>query len=266
MAAMLACGDGAYLAGRAPASARGLLTAWSTIDVVTPRRRGVALPGIRAHRVTLRPEERDVCTGGFRSPRWRAPRWTSRRVKASIGSGSCSTARCSAASTTTPRWPSSSARGAAAGEWRPCGGPSRSSGTRASSSLAPGADRPRSHPRGGAARAAGQRLVPDARRPWPRARPLVPGPPPQPRGRRAASPAPASAPERRAARRRSTVLRRNGRPGPNRDRLRPPGPVPPRRPPSARVSMSVDQSDAHRHSAAAGPPARRPDRRSRSSG
>jgi len=63
MAAALACGDGACLAGRASASARELLTAWSTIDVITPKRRGIELPGIRAHRVPLRPEERDVHRG-----------------------------------------------------------------------------------------------------------------------------------------------------------------------------------------------------------
>lgn len=55
--------DGACLAARSSASARGLQTAWSTIDVITPKRRGVELPGIRAHRVTLRPEERDVHRG-----------------------------------------------------------------------------------------------------------------------------------------------------------------------------------------------------------
>jgi len=63
MAAALACGDGAHLAGRASAAARGLLPAWSTIDVVTPTKRGVELDGIRAHRIALRPEERDVHRG-----------------------------------------------------------------------------------------------------------------------------------------------------------------------------------------------------------
>lgn len=63
MAATLACGEGAVLAQRASAAARGLLTAWSTIDVITPTKRGVGLDGIRAHRVRLRPEERDVHRG-----------------------------------------------------------------------------------------------------------------------------------------------------------------------------------------------------------
>ncbi len=63
MAATLACGDGAHLAGRASAAARGLLPAWSTIDVATPTKRGVELDGIRAHRIALRPEERDVHRG-----------------------------------------------------------------------------------------------------------------------------------------------------------------------------------------------------------
>lgn len=63
MAAALACGDGAQLAGRASAAARGLLSARSTIDIITPTERGVTLPGIRAHRVRLRPEERDTHRG-----------------------------------------------------------------------------------------------------------------------------------------------------------------------------------------------------------
>lgn len=62
-AAVLACGDGAHLTGRASAAARGLLPAWSTIDVATPTKAGVGLPGIRARRITLRPEERDVHRG-----------------------------------------------------------------------------------------------------------------------------------------------------------------------------------------------------------
>jgi predicted transcriptional regulator of viral defense system len=63
MAAALACGDGAQLAGRASAAARGLLTARSVIDVITPTQRGVALDGIRAHRACLLPEERDTHRG-----------------------------------------------------------------------------------------------------------------------------------------------------------------------------------------------------------
>jgi len=63
MAATLACGDGAHLSGRASASARGLLSAWSTIDVVTPGKRGVELDGIRAHRIPLRPAECDTHRG-----------------------------------------------------------------------------------------------------------------------------------------------------------------------------------------------------------
>lgn len=63
MAAVLACGPGAHLSGRASASARGLLSAWSTIDVVTPTQQGITLPGIRAHRVALRPQEQDVHRG-----------------------------------------------------------------------------------------------------------------------------------------------------------------------------------------------------------
>lgn len=63
MAAALACGEGAHLAGRASASARGLLTPWSTIDVATPVKRGIELPGIRAHRIALRDEERDTHRG-----------------------------------------------------------------------------------------------------------------------------------------------------------------------------------------------------------
>ena len=62
-AAALACGDDAHLAARASASARGLLSAWSTIDVITPTKQGVELPGIRAIRARLRPEERDVHRG-----------------------------------------------------------------------------------------------------------------------------------------------------------------------------------------------------------
>lgn len=63
MAASLACGEGAHLSGRASGSARGLMKAWSTIDVATPTQQGVELPGIRAHRIALRPEERDVYRG-----------------------------------------------------------------------------------------------------------------------------------------------------------------------------------------------------------
>ncbi len=63
MAAVLACGPGAHLAARAAASARGLLAAWSTIDVATPTKRGVELPGIRALRLDLRPQEREVHRG-----------------------------------------------------------------------------------------------------------------------------------------------------------------------------------------------------------
>ncbi len=63
MAATLACGEGAVLSQRASAAARGLLSAWSTIDVITPTKRGVALDGIRAHRIRLRPEERDMHRG-----------------------------------------------------------------------------------------------------------------------------------------------------------------------------------------------------------
>lgn len=63
MAAVLACGEGSHLAARSAAAARGLMASWSTIDVVTPRRRGIELPGIRAHRIALRPEERDVVRG-----------------------------------------------------------------------------------------------------------------------------------------------------------------------------------------------------------
>lgn len=63
MAATLACGDGTVLAARASAAGRGLLRAWSTIDVVTPNRRGLKLDGIRAHRVALLLEERDVFHG-----------------------------------------------------------------------------------------------------------------------------------------------------------------------------------------------------------
>lgn len=63
MAASLACGEGAHLSGRASGSARGLMRAWSTIDVATPTQRGVELPGIRAHRLALRPEDCDVYRG-----------------------------------------------------------------------------------------------------------------------------------------------------------------------------------------------------------
>ncbi|MBA2347435.1 MAG: DUF559 domain-containing protein [Solirubrobacterales bacterium] len=63
MAASLACGEGSHLSGRASGSARGLMKAWSTIDVATPSQQGVELPGIRAHRIQLRPEERDVHRG-----------------------------------------------------------------------------------------------------------------------------------------------------------------------------------------------------------
>lgn len=62
-AATRACGEGTLLSHRAGSAARGLLSAWSTIDVITPTKRGVMLPGIRAHRVFLRPEERDVHRG-----------------------------------------------------------------------------------------------------------------------------------------------------------------------------------------------------------
>ena len=63
MAATLACGPEALLTGRASAAARGLLRAWSTIDVATASRRGCELTGIRAHRLALRPVERDVHRG-----------------------------------------------------------------------------------------------------------------------------------------------------------------------------------------------------------
>lgn len=63
LAAVLACGPGSHLAGRASAAARGLLASWSTIDVVTPSQRGAHVPGVRAHRVALRAEERDVHHG-----------------------------------------------------------------------------------------------------------------------------------------------------------------------------------------------------------
>ena len=63
MVAALACGPESHLAARAAASARGLLRAWSTIDVITPTKRGVGLPGIRAIRAQLRAEERDVHRG-----------------------------------------------------------------------------------------------------------------------------------------------------------------------------------------------------------
>lgn len=63
MASVLACGEGAHLAARAAAAARGLMAAWSTTDVITPRKRGLELPGIRAHRVVLRPEECDTVRG-----------------------------------------------------------------------------------------------------------------------------------------------------------------------------------------------------------
>lgn len=63
MGATLACGADAHLAARASGAARGLLRAWSRIDVATTGQRGVTLPGIRAHRIVLRPEERDVHRG-----------------------------------------------------------------------------------------------------------------------------------------------------------------------------------------------------------
>ena len=63
MAAALACGDGAQLTARAGAAARGLMSAWSVSDVITPVRRGLALDGIRAHRITLRPQDRDTARG-----------------------------------------------------------------------------------------------------------------------------------------------------------------------------------------------------------
>ena len=63
MAAALACGTGAQLTARAGAAARGLMSAWSVTDVITPVRRGLALDGIRAHRITLRPEDRDTVRG-----------------------------------------------------------------------------------------------------------------------------------------------------------------------------------------------------------
>jgi len=56
MASVLACGEGAHLAARAAAATRGLMVAWSTTDVITSRKRGLELPGIRAHRVLLRPK------------------------------------------------------------------------------------------------------------------------------------------------------------------------------------------------------------------
>jgi hypothetical protein len=62
-AAVLACGDGARLTARAAGAARGLMAAWSVTDVVTPKRRGLALDGIRAHRLTLRPEDCDQARG-----------------------------------------------------------------------------------------------------------------------------------------------------------------------------------------------------------
>lgn len=63
MAAARACGPGAHLCARASAAARGYLTSWSTTDVATPKRRGIELPGIRACRIALRPEERDTHRG-----------------------------------------------------------------------------------------------------------------------------------------------------------------------------------------------------------
>ncbi len=63
LAATMACGAGSQLVARAAAAARGLMSAWSTIDVATPHRRGVELDGIRTHRLELRPEERDVHRG-----------------------------------------------------------------------------------------------------------------------------------------------------------------------------------------------------------
>ena len=60
MAATLAGGTGTRLVARAAASARGLLAAWSTIDIAPPRRRGEELDGLRVHRLALRPAELDV--------------------------------------------------------------------------------------------------------------------------------------------------------------------------------------------------------------
>lgn len=62
-AAVLACGPGSHLVARASASARGLLSSWSTIDVRPANRHGVGLEGIRAHRMDLRAEELDVHRG-----------------------------------------------------------------------------------------------------------------------------------------------------------------------------------------------------------
>lgn len=62
-AATLACGEGTHLVARAAATARGLLSSWSTIDVRPANRKGVELPGLRAHFMDLRPEELDVHRG-----------------------------------------------------------------------------------------------------------------------------------------------------------------------------------------------------------
>lgn len=63
MAAALACGPGGRLCGRASAAARGYIAAWSTTDVATTKRRGLGLPGIRAHRFTLTPDELETHRG-----------------------------------------------------------------------------------------------------------------------------------------------------------------------------------------------------------
>ncbi len=62
-AATLACGEGSVLVARGAASARGLMSAWSTIDVRPGNRKGVDLPGLRPHFMDLRPEELDVHRG-----------------------------------------------------------------------------------------------------------------------------------------------------------------------------------------------------------
>lgn len=61
--AALAAGDGSALAARASAAARRLLTAWSTIDVISTSQLGLALPGLRVHQIALQPQERDVHRG-----------------------------------------------------------------------------------------------------------------------------------------------------------------------------------------------------------